>query len=204
MNKRIGLFGGSFDPVHNGHVQVAEKAIDSLSLDTFFFIPAYRAPHKQDVKQTDIQQRVDMLQCAVKGMRKVEISMCEIERGGVSYTVETIRYFRERFPDADLFLLLGSDSLHHFDSWYQVDELTRLSSVTIFSRKGYDSVYSLIYQMNFDAAEKVSLRRQCLDICIDGISSTAIREAIHSNQPIEHMVPSCVYKYIVDNAVYDR
>jgi nicotinate-nucleotide adenylyltransferase len=204
MTKQIGLYGGSFDPVHNGHLQVAANVMDVLDLDRFFFIPASFAPHKQDVKQADIHQRLDMLQCAVKEMDKVEISMCEIERGGVSYTVETIRYFRTKFPKAKLYFLIGSDSLHHFDSWFQVDELMRLCCVTIFSRKGYNSIRSLVDQMNFDVSMKEQLLQQHLNISIDEVSSTRIRDAIRSNLPIHNMVHPCVNKYIVDNSVYDR
>lgn len=202
--KQIGLYGGSFDPVHNGHLQVADKVMDALDLDRFFFIPASRAPHKQNIKQADIHQRIEMLHCAVKEIDKVEISMCEIERGGISYTVETIRYFRTKFPEAKLYFLIGSDSLHHFDSWFQVDELMRLCCVTIFSRKGYNSIRSLVDQMNFDNSKKKKLLQQHLNISIDEVSSTGIRDAIQSNQPINSMVPPCVNKYIVDNSVYDR
>ncbi len=202
--KQIGLYGGSFDPVHNGHLQVADKVMDALDLDRFFFIPAARAPHKQNIKQADIHQRIEMLHCAVKEIDKVEISMCEIERGGISYTVETIRYFRTKFPEAKLYFLIGSDSLHHFDSWFQVDELMRLCCVTIFSRKGYNSIRSLVDQMNFDNSKKKKLLQQHLNISIDEVSSTGIRDAIQSNQPINSMVPPCVNKYIVDNSVYDR
>lgn len=204
MLKQIGLYGGSFDPVHKGHLQVATQAIKVLGLDRFFFIPASQAPHKKDLKQAGIQQRLEMLRCAIKEIDKVDISMCEIERGGVSYTIDTIRHFCSEFPDAKLYFLMGSDSLHHFDSWFQVDEIMRLCCVTILSRKGYNSPSHLVDLMNLDNSKKKKLLQQFIDISIDEISSTEIRDAIQKKAPIDSMVPPCVNKYIVDNSVYDR
>src|SRR5690606_24290783 len=114
---RLGIYGGSFDPVHYGHLLLAESCRESCRLDRVAFIPAAVSPHKRDVPPSESKHRVEMLRLAIAGNDAFEISTIELDRGGVSYTVETVAAMAELHPGAELFLLMGADSLVDFPTW---------------------------------------------------------------------------------------
>ena len=124
---KIGLFGGSFDPVHLGHLLVAQAAVEELGLDRLFFIPAAQSPFKPDSKPAPAAVRLQLLRLALAGRTNYEIDEQEIRRGGVSYTVDTLRDYAKRFPAAELFYLIGTDHLEHLPEWREPAELARLA-----------------------------------------------------------------------------
>ena len=126
--QRIALFGGTFDPVHYGHLLLAEVAREQCDLDEVWFVPAAVPPHKQEIEVTSGEARAEMIELAVAGNPGILVSRFELERGGVSYTVDTLRRFREETPDAELFFLLGADMLHDLPNWREAGEVCRLAT----------------------------------------------------------------------------
>ncbi|MGZ9414177.1 nicotinate-nucleotide adenylyltransferase [Mycoplasma sp. 5370] len=130
---KIGIFGGSFDPIHKGHIKVAEQSLEILSLDKFFFVPAFKSPFKTKSKYEDWNDRVKMIN-DVKP-ENTEISLFEINRKGVSYTIDTVNYFKNKFPNDELFLILGSDNLDKLHKWKEIEKISSLVKIVIFKRE---------------------------------------------------------------------
>jgi nicotinate-nucleotide adenylyltransferase len=124
---RIGLFGGSFDPVHHGHLLVAQAAMEELGLSRLYFIPAAQSPFKPENKASPARERARLLRLALVGKDWCEVDLQEIERGGVSYTIETVRDYARRFPGAELFYLTGADHVPQLPKWRDATELARLA-----------------------------------------------------------------------------
>src|SRR5215467_10478647 len=133
---RIGLFGGSFDPVHLGHLLVAQTAREELELDRLFFIPAARSPFKPEQEPTPAHERLRLLRLALAGMPWCTLDEQEIQRGGTSYTIDTVRDYTARFPGAELFYLIGSDHVGQLSKWRAAEELARLLSFAVITRPG--------------------------------------------------------------------
>ncbi|CAM9146282.1 nicotinate-nucleotide adenylyltransferase [Mycoplasma marinum] len=131
---KIGIFGGSFNPVHKGHINVAKHAMSELNLDKLFFVPAYQSPFKSKVKYLDSKDRVAMLNLVKP--ENTEVSLFEINRKGTSYTIDTIKYFRKNFPNAELFLLIGTDNLYKLHKWKDVETIAQEAQICIFRRDG--------------------------------------------------------------------
>src|SRR5208283_4216416 len=133
---KLGLFGGSFDPVHLGHLLVAQAAMEELALDRLFFIPAAQSPFKPESKPAPAPIRLQLLRLALAGKTNCEIDEQEILRGGVSYTVETLRDYTRRFPQAELFYLIGADNAAKLNHWREANELARLAEFVAIPRPG--------------------------------------------------------------------
>src|SRR5437773_5133298 len=127
LMRKLGLFGGSFDPVHLGHLLVAEAAREELSLSRLFLIPAARSPFKPERQPTPAKERLTLLRLALAGKEWCEIDEQEIKRGGVSYTIDTVRDYSRRFPQARLFYLIGADHVLQLPKWRQAEELAQLA-----------------------------------------------------------------------------
>ncbi|PKM70830.1 MAG: nicotinate (nicotinamide) nucleotide adenylyltransferase [Firmicutes bacterium HGW-Firmicutes-18] len=184
---KIGIFGGSFDPVHNGHIEIAKKAIEQIKLDFLSFVPAFLPPHKFR-KLTDAFHRKKMLQLAVKDFSKLKISDFEIKRKKKTYTYQTLKYFRKEYPSAELYFVIGSDSARDLKNWKNIKEITRVSKIVFAQRKGY----------------KVKIKKDFVKLegIIAGISSTDIREKIKRGFSIKGLVPTVIEKYIKKNGLY--
>lgn len=107
---KIGIYGGSFNPIHNGHIKVAETAMKDMNLDKLFFVPAFKSPFKSKVKYAPIEDRIEMIN--IVKPENTEVSLFEANRKGVSYTIDTVRHFKLKYPDAELFLIIGSDNVY--------------------------------------------------------------------------------------------
>ena len=198
MNRdvKFGLFGGSFDPVHNGHLELAKWTKNNLSLDHFIFIPAATPPHKQHVSITDPDHRFRMVQLAIKNWHGFAVSDLELKRKGVSYTIDTINYFRKQFnlKKANLYLIIGADSLVDFHTWRSPTKILRGCRVIVLPRPEI--------AMN-DIAAEIKNKVKILAAPLFGVSSTEIRKLIKGKQPIDHLLPRPVAKYIVEHHLYE-
>ena len=201
--EKIGLFGGSFDPIHLGHLQIAKDLNEVLHLDRFIFVPALTAPHKKEGSKVSEHHRYTMVQQAVNECKFGEVSRVEIERGGLSFSIDTVLHYQHRYPQAQIFFFIGSDSLTHFDSWYRVADLLKACQVVTFVRPGYGLLKSRIDEMKLTREQKDCLFEKRVTISEIAISSTQVRDAIQSGNPFNHLVPACVKNYIVDNSIYE-
>jgi nicotinate-nucleotide adenylyltransferase len=198
---RIGLFGGSFDPVHYGHLLLAECCREACRLDVVHFLPAAVPPHKpRDL--TAAEPRVEMLELAIAGHPSFSVSRYEVQRGGVSYTVDTLRHYRAEYPESELFLLLGADMLLDLPSWREASEVCRLAIPVAASRPGLEPPdYSCIAQIA--PPERMDVFRQHhVTMPQIGISSTEIRRRIAAGQSIRYFTPRAVEKYIEEHGLY--
>lgn len=199
---RLGLFGGSFDPVHLGHLLLAEYCREQARLDQVVFLPAAVPPHKQDRTLSPAEQRIEMLKLAVAGHEQFTVSRYEVDRGGVSYTVETLRHYREQDPEGELFLLVGADMLHDLPRWREAGEICRLAIPVAVRRPGTgDLDYSLL--AGLVPPDRLDLFRQYqVEMPQIGLSSTDLRRRVAAGQSIRYQTPRAVEKYIETQGLY--
>ena len=131
---RVGIYGGTFDPVHLGHLVLAESCREACALDEVWFMPAAISPHKQTRPVTPGKQRLEMLRFAIAGHTQFKLSSWELDRPGPSYTVETLRHLKQEDPDRELFLLMGADSLADFPAWREPQEILKLAQLVVVNR----------------------------------------------------------------------
>jgi nicotinate-nucleotide adenylyltransferase len=175
---KLGLFGGSFDPVHLGHLLVAQAAIEELGLDRLFFIPAAQSPFKPENQPAPAAIRLQWLRLALAGQTDCEIDEQEIIRGGVSYTIETVRDYAKRFSHAELFYLIGADHAAKLSEWREAGELARLAQFVVTPRPGETPVHF-----------PPSFRGRTLKGFPLAVSSSEIRARVKVGLPIETLVP---------------
>ena len=190
--QKIGLFGGSFDPVHLGHLLVAQAAREELGLDRLFFIPAAQSPFKPGSKTAPNADRLRLLRLALSGKTWCEIDEQELQRGGVSYTIETVRDYSRRFAGARLFCLIGGDHVQKLTSWREADELARLTEFVVVPRPG-----------ETEPSFPKLFRGHILKGFPLAVSSSQIRERIKARQPIDHLVPAAVAEALRISSIYD-
>lgn len=199
---RLGLFGGSFDPVHYGHLLLAESCREQCRLDKVLFLPAATPPHKRDQARAEPQARVEMLELATGGHPAFEVSRAEVDRGGVSYTVDTLRHFRTVSPEAELYFLLGADMLHDLPHWREADVVCQLAIPVAVRRAGvpepdFSSLRGLVPESRIDV-----FRQHQVQMPAFGISSSEIRQRVASGQSIRFWTPRAVEKYIEAHELY--
>ena len=203
---RIGIYGGSFDPVHLGHLIAAESAREQASLDRVIFVPAAQSPHKTDRTLAGAADRLAMLELATAGHAAFEVSSVELERGGVSYTVETLAEMRGRFPDDQLVLLLGPDAVRGLASWREPKRIAELAELVTISRIGLDDVDQLRDDAKLRELLGATLLERCVAGCVRmpavGVRATAIREAVRAGRSIRYLVPAAVATYIQQRGLY--
>jgi nicotinate-nucleotide adenylyltransferase len=178
---KIGIFGGSFDPVHIGHLLVAQAAVEELGLDKLFFVPASQSPFKTENKIAPAEVRLKLLRLALAGKANYEIDEQEIKRGGISYSVETLRDYAKRFPVAQLFYLIGADNISKLNEWREANELAKLAEFVAIPRPGESA-----------AQFPKPFRGRVLKGFPIEISSSQIRVRVKANLPIENLVPPFV------------
>jgi nicotinate-nucleotide adenylyltransferase len=190
--KRIGLFGGSFDPPHIGHLVIAELARRSLDLDVVYFVPAYKPPHKEGSHPSTARDRLAMTKLSIQGNAKLKVSDLEFRRRGVSYTVDTAKAFRKRFPTAQLFLIIGSDSLRQFHSWKSPEEILSEVSLIVYRRPR-----SLRRNALLRSTDVAFVKGPLMEI-----SSSDIRSRIQKGKPIRYLVRDNVLSFIETKKLY--
>lgn len=199
---RIGIFGGSFDPVHFGHLILAEHCRESASLDEVWFIPSATGPHKQEGAAATDRQRMEMLEFALAGHASFLISDVELKRGGVSYTVDTLSQIAEEQPEDELFLMIGGDSLQNFDTWRNPEKICRLATPLVVARPNSDPVNLEALSPYVDEDRMAEIKRYALESRLIDISSTEIRTRATAGRSIRYLTPRAVEKYIESKSLY--
>lgn len=190
---KLGVFGGTFDPVHHGHLIVAEYVRERVGLDRVLFIPTLISPHKVDAPVTSPVHRLAMLRAAVKSNPFFQVSDMEIERGGVSYTVDTLRLMGEENATDEFFLLIGADNLAEFRSWKDPGGIVKRARLVVMNRPGFAGTPA-----DLSLPEDII---QCPVPSID-ISATEIRRRVQKGLTISYLVPASVYRYIERHRLY--
>ncbi len=194
---RIGIFGGAFNPVHNGHISLATHAVSALSLDKLILVPTADPPHKSGANLAPANARLDMLSLAFKDFGNAVVSDIEFKRSGKSYTYYTVNQIAELYPGSKMFLIIGQDQFVNFDSWYKWRDI--LNSVTLFAAARNENSK----QMMIDSAKKIGI---CNYVLSDAppvvVSSSEIRNRIINGENVSHFLPCDVLKYIKEKGLY--
>jgi nicotinate-nucleotide adenylyltransferase len=191
LMKRIGLFGGSFDPVHLGHLLVAQAACEELALERLFFIPAAQSPFKPANEPASAAIRTRMLRLALAGQSNYELDDQELQRGGVSFTIDTVRSYTARFPDAEFFYLIGADHVPTLPKWRDAENLARLVHFVVIPRPG-ETPMQLAPPFRIQILGGWPLR----------LSSSQIRARVREGRPVEHLLPCGVNAVIHETGIY--
>jgi nicotinate-nucleotide adenylyltransferase len=199
---RLGLFGGSFDPVHFGHLLLAEYCREQCGLEQVWFLPAAVPPHKQGRELSPGETRAEMLELAIAGHEHFAVNRYEIDRGGVSYTVETLRHFRSESSQWELFLPMGADMLHDLPNWRESAEVCRLATPVVVCRPGekepdIGALAPLVSPERID-----EIRRHLVTMPEIGLSGTEIRRRVHEGRSIRYQTPRAVGMYIQTHGLY--
>lgn len=199
---RLGLFGGSFDPVHYGHLLLAETAREQARLDALWFVPAASQPLKQSRALTAGATRVQMLELAIGGHEAFRISTVELDRGGVSYTVDTLAAIRAQRPDDELCFLMGADSLGDFPRWREPQRICELATLLIACRAGQElpDPEGIATQLGLELGK--TLRVERIDMPAIELSSRDIRRRVSEGRSIRFRVPRAVEKLIESLPLY--
>ena len=199
---RLGIFGGSFDPVHYGHLLLAEICREARELDEVWFVPAAVAPHKQGNFATAVDDRIAMLQLAIGGHSSLKVSRIEADRGGVSFTAETLRQVRDEQPEADIELLMGADTLADLPNWRDPQVICELATPVVVGRPDSPPVdYTCLADL-VDADRLESFQEAKVEIPQIDLSSSEIRRRIASGQSIRYQTPRAVEQYIRAQGLY--
>ncbi len=198
--KRIGVLGGSFDPVHIGHVALGEAAINEAYLNRLIVMPARVQPFKQDIQTADNDHRRNMLELAFAGNEKAEVSDYELTQPGISYTVRTLEHLREDHPHDEIFFVCGTDSFLEIESWYMGDEILKSFSLAVSVRPGYRE--EELNRKISEYEERYKTHIISIKTAMPPVSSTMVREKIRKGLPVDDMVPAEVERYITENGLY--
>jgi len=200
LPERIGVFGGTFDPIHMGHLVVAEEARVCCALDRVIFVPAKRPPHKPGEPHASACDRLEMVRLAVEDNSHFCVSAMELERPGPSFTVDTLRAIREGHPSSTLFFVMGADSLVHLKTWRDPRGIMQLARFIAVTRPDWDIDLAVLdRELPGLAANTELLTTVRLEI-----SSTDLRERVSEGRPIRYQMPDRVEAYIREQGLYIR
>ncbi len=194
---RLGIMGGTFDPVHAGHLIVAQDVLEALDLDRILFVPAARPPHKSHEELTPAALRARMVRSAVEDDPRFQVSDLELKRAGVSYTVDTLEELRDQHPEAELHLILGADQWADFGHWHKPRRIVELAHLVLMTREG-DRPSEV--DAGFTDGPPPEFRE--LRVTRVEISSTRIRERLRTGRAIRYLVPEPVRRIIEAGKLY--
>lgn len=193
--KSLGLLGGTFDPVHNGHISIIRSYLQSSLLDHLIVTLTPDPPHKQEDKLTEYSHRLQMLELALSEIQDLSISTIEKELPTPSYTVNTVHFYRDRYPDAELYLCLGEDSFKQFESWHRWQEILSLCALLVARRPGAE-------QMDSRHSEEAWSHTRFVDHEPIDISSSMLRKNIKNGRKVNDFLPAEVIAYIRKHNLY--
>ena len=197
---RVGIYGGTFAPIHNGHVRAAKAFMEQMKLDYLFIIPAHLPPHKQIDESDDPIYRLRMCELAFEGVDGVVISDCEIRRGGKSYTYDTVKELQRE--NTRLFLLCGTDMVLTFDTWYRFEDILKMCYPVYVRRENDPLIGNRIVSKITEYYQKYGVMFRKIITDPVELSSTDIRAAVRSGKDISTLVPPKVAEFIRENGLY--
>ena len=188
---KVGIFGGTFDPIHLGHLITAQSVKEIRNLDKIIFIPAFISPHKSNAKTSSPEDRLNLIKLAVDGISFFDYSDIEIKKGGISYSVDTLRELKKKYDELEF--IIGYDNIFSFHTWKEPDEIFNLAKIIVLKRKSSHPPQS-----------KDKYYRQAVFVQTRGIeiSATDIRERVKNGMPINFLVPPAVMEYIYNHNLY--
>lgn len=200
--RKVGILGGTFNPIHMGHLIIAENAYDECHLDEVWLMPAHIPPHKRSQHILADELRFAMVECAVADRDYFKASDFEISRDEVSYTAETLKALKQIYPENDYYFIVGADSLYSMETWYKPEEIFSRARILVAARDA-----ATLYDLNNKA--KILKKRFGADIYIMSvpkieISSTAIRERVAAKRSINYFVPDRVRDFIYEHHIYEK
>jgi nicotinate-nucleotide adenylyltransferase len=186
--KKIGILGGTFNPPHMGHLIIADQVCNQLDLEKIWFLPSAKPPHSSGKKTIDAKHRVNMVKRAIRGNDTFELQLAEVNRGGKSYTFDTIKELTEDYPEIDFYFIIGGDMVEDLPNWHKVDELVKMVQFVAVNRPSYakESPYPVIW----------------VDVPDIAISSTEIRQKIADHCSVNYLLPEKVLEYIEEKGLY--
>lgn len=188
--RKIGIYGGSFNPIHNGHISVARYVLESLKLDKLLIVPVGKPSHKEfDLEKAE--ERLKMCELAFQNDERIEILDIEVKEKGISYTYDTLLKIKKIYPNAQIYEIIGEDSSESFEKWKNYKEILKESKLVVLKREGYEQK---IYDRNILVVENPNYN----------YSSTQVRERLKNRESIENLVPLEVMKYIERNGLYKK
>ena len=197
---KLGIFGGTFDPIHYGHLILAETAREACRLEEVRFLPAFSPPHKQNQKVTTGKQRVEMLEFATAGFPEFVVDQRELKREGTSYTVDTLTEMTGQFPEAELHFLMGADSLIDLPNWREPQRIAELAKIVAVNRDNRSSEDLRKIVSNLPASIQRSVT--ILEMPNIGIAASDLRLRISENRSIRFLTPRPVERYILEHRLY--
>ncbi len=200
--QRIGILGGTFDPIHVGHLLLAEIALDALELSQVHFVVAATAPHKQTQQTTDAKQRLEMVRLAIGGNAQFVADERELLRGGTSYTVDTLTQLKQEYPTAELVFLMGQDSLAELHTWRQPERICELAFVAVLARGGRPQPDMQLLKRYLPADKQTQLASHLVPMPELEISSSDIRGRIASGKSVRYQLHPAVEAYIAAQGLY--
>lgn len=186
---KIGILGGTFNPIHIGHLILAEEAREKLSLDKVIFVPTFLPPHKDNSDIAPAKDRLTMIKYAIKTNKYFLVSDIEIKRNGRSYTIDTIKEFKEKFQADDLYFIIGSDLLKYLEDWKDLNEIIKMVKFIAATRPGF-------------ALEKIPSYINTLPIRAVDVSAFEIRACVKEGKSFRYLVPESVFNYIKKKGLY--
>lgn len=215
--QKIGLFGGTFDPIHFGHLRAAEEIKQILELNKVYFIPSAIPPHKTQSIITDASKRLEMIQLAIEGNPYFDVSEFELQSDTTSYTINTMEHFIKTMPDVEFYFILGNEQFNHIESWKEYKRLFELTNFAVITRPGFSELDSCKVPLAlkdefryYNSIENVNSytnkTKEIVFIEIKGIeiSSTDIRAFVESDKSIKYLVPNKVENFILSEKLYTQ
>lgn len=196
---KIGIFGGAFNPIHNGHLLLAEQAREQCELDEVWFVPTRIPPHKTADNLSSGPNRLEMIRLATAGMPAFKASSIELERNEVSWTVDTLSRFNEKRPDDELFFMIGADSLRDLPTWKEPEKIVGLATIIAVNRGLVDDNFKESLEA---LSESIRARIQLVSIPGIDISSTDIRERVRDGKSIRFLVPRSIERYLLEHGLF--
>ena len=196
--RKIGLMGGTFDPIHPAHIEIAKAAREQYGLDEIIFMTSGNPPHKKGQSVTDANVRLEMVKIAIDGIDGFSASDYEVKKSEYSYSVNTLKWLHTEYPDAEIYFLIGEDSLDYIDKWYHPREILDLCTVLVYPRKEMETLKRTLIEKQSILGGDIRV----IDAAVCGVSSTQIRNVIESGADASKLLDSRVYEYIRRRNLY--